>query len=139
MILLDTGGILAALDRSERLHEAARSSLEDTIEDLVLSPFVLAEVDYLLTRNLGSGFARRFIDDVAKGAFDLAGFDVADVRHSREILDRYADLDIGLTDASIVVLAERYATNRVLTLDERHFRAMRTLDGRSFTILPADV
>lgn len=103
-----------------------------------MSPFVLAEVDYLLTRNLGSSFARRFIDDVARGAFDLARFDVADVNRSRAVLDRYADLDIGLTDASIVVLADRYGTDRVLTLDERHFRALRTLDGRPFTLLPAD-
>lgn len=138
MILLDTGGILAALDRSERLHEAARRALDDMTEPLVLSPFVLAEVDYLLTGNLGSSFARRFLDDVARGAFDLARFDVADVNRSRAVLDRYADLDIGLTDASIVVLADRYGTDRVLTLDERHFRALRTLDGKPFTLLPAD-
>jgi predicted nucleic acid-binding protein len=55
------------------------------------------------------------------------------------VIEQYADLRIGVTDASIVVLADRYGTDRVLTLDVRHFRALSTLDGRPFTLLPADV
>jgi predicted nucleic acid-binding protein len=54
------------------------------------------------------------------------------------VVERYSDLRIGLADASIVVLAARYGTARVLTLDERHFRAMRPLQPDAFTILPAD-
>jgi predicted nucleic acid-binding protein len=43
------------------------------------------------------------------------------------------------TDATIAVLAARYATTRVLTLDHKHFRAMQPLQGGgSFTILPGD-
>jgi predicted nucleic acid-binding protein len=51
---------------------------------------------------------------------------------------RYADLDVGLADASIVVLAARHDTRDVLTLDERHFRAVRTLDRKRFRLWPAD-
>ena len=51
---------------------------------------------------------------------------------------RYANLVIGLTDASIVVLAQRHGTLDVLTLDERHFRASRGSDGKPFRVLPAD-
>ena len=54
------------------------------------------------------------------------------------VVERYSDLRIGLADASIVVLAAKYGTTRVLTLDERHFRAMRPLHADAFTILPAD-
>ena len=54
------------------------------------------------------------------------------------MVDRYQEMRIGLTDASLVVLAARYATTRLLTLDERHFRAIRPLRGDAFTILPAD-
>ena len=54
------------------------------------------------------------------------------------VVERYREHDIGLTDASIVVLAGRYGTDRVLTLDERHFRTLRTPAGKPFTILPAD-
>jgi predicted nucleic acid-binding protein len=49
-----------------------------------------------------------------------------------------SDLGIGLTDASLVVLADRYRTNRILTLNERPFRALEPLGGGSFELLPAD-
>jgi predicted nucleic acid-binding protein len=54
------------------------------------------------------------------------------------VLERDRDLEVGLADASIAVLAGRYATNRVLTLDERHFRALRTPANEPFVVLPAD-
>jgi len=54
------------------------------------------------------------------------------------VIERYTDLQIGLADASIVVLAERHAVTEVLTLDERHFRAMRVDRRKRFKILPVD-
>jgi predicted nucleic acid-binding protein len=50
---------------------------------------------------------------------------------------RYGDQKIGLTDASLVVLAQRFATRRILTLDRRHFEVVRPVDGGRFTILPS--
>ena len=137
MILLDTSGLLAALDEASRLHARAQRSLHGANE-WILSPLVLAELDYMITARLGTRAALELLDDVAAGAYELATLTNNDVGAARVVLDRYSDLDIGLTDASIVVLAERYDCNRVLTLDERHFRALRTLDGRPFTLLPAD-
>ncbi len=138
MILLDTSGILAALDKSERLHLSTRDVLLAEAQPAVMSPLVLAEADYLLTRNLGRSFALDLAAEVAVGAYELAPLDREDVGDAVRVLQHYLDLDIGLTDASIVVLAERYGCNRILTLDERHFRALRTLDGRPFKLLPAD-
>jgi predicted nucleic acid-binding protein len=68
----------------------------------------------------------------------FAGFSRADVAQAAGVVERYSDLRIGLAAASILVLAARYGTTRVLTLDERHFRAMRPLHADAFTILPAD-
>jgi predicted nucleic acid-binding protein len=51
---------------------------------------------------------------------------------------RYGDLQIGLADASIVVLAERHGTSDILTLDLRHFQALRVGGRKRFRILPAD-
>lgn len=138
MIVADTSAIFAALDRSQRQHEHVRSFLEDSRDRLVLSPFVLGELDYLLTRRVGNRAALELIRDVESGAYLLAGIAPEDLAASRRVIEQYDDLEIGLTDASIVVLADRYGTDRVLTLDERHFRALRTLDGRPFTLLPAD-
>ena len=62
-----------------------------------------------------------------------------DVAAAASVVADYADLGIGLADASLVVLAGRFETNRILTLDERHFRALRTPAGEPFTVLPADM
>jgi predicted nucleic acid-binding protein len=53
-------------------------------------------------------------------------------------MDRYADLQIGLADASVVVLANRHRTLDLLCTDERHFRALRGSGGKRFRLLPFD-
>jgi len=53
-----------------------------------------------------------------------------------DVVERYADLQLGVTEASLVVLADRYATARLLTLDRRHFDVVRTLGGEPFAVLP---
>jgi predicted nucleic acid-binding protein len=139
MIILDTSGLLAATDAAERTHALTAAALRASEPPRCLSPFVLAELDYLLTTRVSRAAARRLLDEVAGGAYRLEGFGTADVAHSVAILDRYRDLDLGLTDASILVLAERYEARDILTLDERHFRGLRDSRGRSFRILPADL
>ena len=138
MILLDTSGLLAALDASELHHSAAASALKQAGQPRVLSPFVLAELDYLLTRHVSARVARSFLAEVGAGAYELAPFDSEDVSRAVDVLDRHADLGLGLADASIVVLAGRYRTVDVLTLDERHFRAITGPRNRPFRLLPAD-
>jgi predicted nucleic acid-binding protein len=138
VILLDTSGLLAALDASEQHHQAASAALRQAGEPRVLSPFVLAELDYLLGRHVSTDVARSFLGEVAAGAYELAPFDADDVSRAADVLDRYADLGLGLADASIVVLAGRYRTVDVLTLDERHFRAVIGPRNRPFRLLPAD-
>ncbi|MCC6473737.1 MAG: PIN domain-containing protein [Burkholderiales bacterium] len=71
-------------------------------------------------------------------AYRLEPFGAADVARANEVLDQYADLDLGLADASIVVLARRHGLADVLTLDERHFRPLRVAPRRRFRILPFD-
>jgi uncharacterized protein len=138
LILLDTSGLLAAIVEDEPMHGEARRVLEEEPGPRILSPFVLAELDYLLASRGGVESELLFLDEVAESAYDLPPFDVAGVSEAREVIAAYADQEIGLADASIVVLAGRYETERVLTLDERHFRALRSPRGRPFSVLPAD-
>jgi len=56
----------------------------------------------------------------------------------RAVIERYAGLQLGLADASIVVLAERYGCHDVLTLDQRHFRAISDSRDRPFRLFPLD-
>jgi hypothetical protein len=138
LILLDTSGLLAALVADQRRHRQAREALERSGPPFVLSPFVLAELDYLLTRESGTAAELALLAEVAAGAYDLVPFLAEDVSDATAVIERYRDLDLGFADASIVTLAGHFRTERVLTLDERHFRVLRTPLGRPFTILPAD-
>lgn len=137
MIVADTSGVFSALDRSQPRHAAAREVVERD-DVLVLSPFVLAELDYLLATRISIAASLALLHDVRDGAYELAAFTPHDVGEAAALVARYEDLGIGLADASIVVLAKRYDTDCVLTLDERHFRALRTESGGTFQLLPAD-
>lgn len=105
---------------------------------LYLSPFVLQEIDYFASERLGHHRALAILDEVASGGYQLEPFDRADVGVASSVARRYADMRLGLADASIVVIAARHGTDRILTLDERHFRAIRPLQGGAFSVLPAD-
>lgn len=136
MILLDASGLYSALNKAQPFHDPVVRQLERERPPLVLSPFVLAELDYLLLSRGGVAAELAFLDDLA--AYELATLDAADVDACRDVIRAYSDIPVGLADASLVVLAGRYGTERVLTLDERHFRALRTPSRQRFTVLPMD-
>lgn len=138
MIILDTSGLLAAIDASQRHHAAAAAALRAAEPPWLLSPFVLAELDYLLATRVGAAAERALLAEVGRGVYRLEAFDADDVGAADRVIARYADLAPGLADASIVVLAARYGVRDVLTLDARHFRSMRAPGGRPFRLLPAD-
>ena len=138
MIVLDTSGLLAAIDASQRHHAAAAAALRASEAPLLLSPFVLAELNYLLATRVSTKAAAALLDQVADGAYRLEPMTAGDIARASEIIGRYRDLELGVADASLVVLAERYRTSDILTLDQRHFRALDGPGGRPFRILPAD-
>jgi hypothetical protein len=137
VILLDTSGLLAAIDSGQRKHRQAAEGLAAARPPMLLSPFVLAELDYLLLSRVGEGARTSLLREVQRGAYLLEPMAGADVARALEIIERHADLGISLADASIVVLAERHRIRDVLTLDERHFRVLQA-GGKPFRLLPAD-
>jgi predicted nucleic acid-binding protein len=137
LILLDTSGLLGALDASQSHHRKAAASLAAARPPRLLSPFVLAELDYLVASRVGPAARGSLLEEVECGAYLLETFTGADVVRAHAIIQRYADLQISLADASIVVLAERHRVRDVLTLDERHFRVL-AVRGKAFRLLPAD-
>ena len=116
---------------------ACAAALEESSPPLLQSPFVLAELDCLLMRHIGAHAQAALLEEVPRGAYRLEAFGAVDVDLAKDVIERYADLQIGLADASIVVLAERHSVAEVLTLDERHFRAMRILQRRRFKSSPS--
>lgn len=139
MTLIDTSGLLAALFPDQRQHQACAEALAAATRPFLLSPFVLAELDYLVAKLAGSEIALELLREVARGAYRLAPFTSADVEEVAVWIERYRDLEIGLADASIVVLAHRLGIRDLLTLDERHFRTLPGAAGRRFRLLPADL
>jgi predicted nucleic acid-binding protein len=138
VIILETSGMLAAVDASQQRHGAAAAALRAAAPPWVLSPFVLAELDYLLATRMSVEAERALLAEVGRGVYRLEAFGVDEIDAAEQVIGRYRDLAIGLADASLVVLAARYGVRDLLTLDERHFRAMRGPNGRPFRILPAD-
>lgn len=138
MIIADTSGLIAAFGVDAHRHRQARAAFEADPGPVILSPFVLAELDYLLLTRAGVKAELQLLQEVVGGVYELASFDRADAGRAAEVAERYADLKLGLADASIIVLADRYRTTRLLTFDERHFRAVRPLSAAAFTLLPAD-
>ena len=138
MILLDTSGILAAMFEDQKQHEACARVLREAEGDRIISPFVLAEADYLIQKFGGWQAELLFLHEVSRSAYFIAPFDEHDLIEATDIVRLYADMKVGLADASIVVLSNRYDCRDVLTLDLRHFRAFRPKPRRTFRILPAD-
>ena len=138
MIILDTSGLLAAIDASQRQHHEARRALESAPPPWLLSPFVLAELDYLLAARVGEAAERAVLAEVGRGVYRLETFDADDIAAAERFIGRHAGLGLGLADASIAILANRHEVRDLLTLDERHFRALRGPGGRPFRLLPAD-
>jgi predicted nucleic acid-binding protein len=139
LILVDTSGILAALFPDQNRHEECAEVLLSALPPRIVSPFVLAEADFLIQKFGGVDAETLFLGEFARRAYELATFDEDDVEDARRIITKYRSLRIGLADASIAVLSARYDTFDVLTLDERHFRAIRPAPRKNFRILPADM
>lgn len=137
-LILDAAPLVASADAKEPQLEALLRIRDEEEGQLVLPAPVAAEVDYLLGVRFGEAARRAFLNDLAAQRYEVACLEPGDYRTVAELDARYADLGLGLADCSIVVLAERYGTRRLLSFDERHFRAVAPLQGGSFTLLPAD-
>ena len=136
MIIADTSGLLALFNAAEPDHAVVARVVAEERDQLVVSPYVLAELDYLVGSRIGAAAELAMLRELAGGAYHLATIDLDQLATAADVVQRYHDQHIGLADASIVVLAERFRTRRVLTLDRRHFGALRPLAGGAFELLP---
>jgi len=136
--IADSGALYGLYNRRDRHHRALRSAIVREPGAILVPTAILSEVDYLIGAKLGVQAELDLLDDILAGAFTLEPFTLADLRRSRELIEQYGTLDLGLADAAVIAAAERVGTRRILTVDERHFRVVRAADGKPFTLLPAD-
>lgn len=137
-LIIDAAPLVALADELEPAREEILGLLRAERGSLFIPAPVTAEIDYLLDQRFGVAARRAFLEDLAARRFESPGLDSTDYEAALALDRRYADLNLGLADLSVVVLAGRLGTRRILTFDQRHFRAVQPLQGGAFTLLPAD-
>lgn len=138
MIVLDTSFVVALLRQRDARNREAADFYAKAEGGFTTTPLVLTEIDYMLHTRSSSVVVEAFYREVRAGSFGVEWWPKLDVR-AAEVAERYAEIGLGLADASLVALAGELETTRIATFDERHFRALAPLSGgSSFTLLPAD-
>lgn len=139
-IIADSGALFAAYNSTDDHHGIVRDFLGTLDEQLVVPPLILAELDYMAGARLGEPLRATIMGNLVETA-EVAEFTQDMFKTAAEIAAGYADLQLGLTDASVMVTAFEYRTRDILTVDQRHFRAVRPAHGRpgkAFRLLPFD-
>jgi predicted nucleic acid-binding protein len=135
-LLIDASPIVSLTEKTEPRRHLVQDVLRSYSGRLVIPAPVTAEIDYMLEARNGIGANLGFLDDLAAGRFEVECLLPAKYGIVAALQRRYAALSPGLADLSVVVLAQRLNTRRVLTFDARHFRAIVPLQGGQFEILP---
>jgi predicted nucleic acid-binding protein len=133
-VVVDSAFVVALARGRDERHPAARAWIETYDEDLVTSPLAVAEMDYIIGTVQGERGQRALWENLASGVYVVRWWADA-ILEAVEIARRHPW--VGLTDASLVALAGRLRTNRILTFDD-HFRSLTTPGGEPFIVLPAD-
>jgi predicted nucleic acid-binding protein len=142
IIVADTSGLFAAFDAAQPEHDSALALMEHEL--LAISPMVLTELDHLVHRSVGFPAAMRVMAAltarISDGTYKLGELRPADLVTAQDVRAKHEGLRLDLADAIGVVLADRYRTDRIFTLDQRDFRAITPLTAGidAFRILPAD-
>lgn len=131
-LICDTGALIEYLVAGAKNHRRYRRAI-DRARTRYVPGLVLAEVDYSLRHQRAA--MRALMSDVAAGAFTYAAPAVDQLTRAMDIDRRFADLELGLVDASIVALAEELGVRRLATRDVRHFSAVRLRDGSAFELV----
>jgi predicted nucleic acid-binding protein len=134
LAVVDSGPLYAAADADDRDHEASLGALSRADLRLVVPALAVAEATYFVGQRLGPSAESAFLRGI--GTLDVEGPTDEDFARMAELVDQYADFPLGGTDASVIALAERLDASTVLTLDHRHFAAVRPRHRATFELLP---
>ena len=134
--LIDTGGILALLDRTDRWHPSCVDAFHRLRLPLLTSEAVLAELFHLV------GSSRREMEAawkfVRSGALVLGSIETGELPYLHALMSRYRDRPMDFADASLVYLAKRESLSAILTVDRADFATYRIEGRRGFRLLPED-
>ena len=132
--VVDTGALVAAAVESDPLHAQVAAALLDAGFDYIIPAMCVAEAAYLIARDLGPEREAVFLESLCSA--DVIAPEADDWMRIGALVRHYGDFPLGGTDASVVTLAERLATDVIVTLDHRHFRAIKPRHCEFFRLLP---
>lgn len=135
LAVVDSGPLYAALTEDDQDHARCVEALADPTLQLFIPAMVVAEVCYLAGQRLGARVEAGFLAALAE--YDVRAPAGEDWLRMADLVRQYADLPLGATDASVVALAERIGATSIITLDRRHFSAIKPRHCESFRLLPA--
>lgn len=130
----DASVLYAAADADDPDHGSCLEQLQRADLHLIVPALALAEVSYLLGERLGARADAAFMRTMATQEVEQPTPE--DFTRIAELIEQYADFPLGGVDASVIALAERLETPLVLTLDRRHFAAVRPSHCDSLRLLP---
>src|SRR5579863_3874615 len=132
--LIDTGVILALLDRADKWHASCVDAYHRMPLPLLTTEAVLAEVFHLTYRNLRD--VRGIWTLLQSGAVHMSVIDHDELPNIHALMSQYADRPMDFADATLVHLAARESLSAILTVDHDDFETYRIAGRKRFTILP---
>ncbi|MCT9932931.1 PIN domain-containing protein [Planotetraspora sp. A-T 1434] len=133
--LLDTGPLIAVVDRDDKHHASCVRLLEQLEGPLLLPSSILIEAGWTINRHMGPRVHAQFLD-LAIEEFELVDLLPADVRRMAELVRLYRDARLDPADVSVVAIAERLNVAQIATLDRRDFTLIRPRHVPTFALLP---
>jgi hypothetical protein len=134
LAVVDTGPLYAVVDEDDADHTRCRAVLEDAGHRLIIPALVVAEATYLIGTRLGPDIEAQFLRTLA--SMDVEAPTPDDWPRIADLVEQYGDFPLGGADASVIALAERLDVETIVTLDDRHFRAVRPRHRQAFRLLP---
>jgi predicted nucleic acid-binding protein len=135
-LVIDTGPLYAAIDRSDPEHASVVEALRSTPRPHVLPSPVLVEIDYWIRKFLDLSAFDALVQDIVAGRYELEPVAERDLERIAELESQYREADIGFVDAAIAATSERLDIGTLLTFDRRHFAMIRPQHVTSFNLKP---
>ena len=133
-VLLDTGPIIAILDRDEKWHHACLAIAKSLPAPLLTSEAVLTEVFHFVGDRADQiDTAWQFL---RSGVIAVAPIGEEAWPELHALMLKYADRPMDYADATLVYLAEKESINTVFTIDFSDFQTYRIGGNRKFRIVP---
>jgi len=139
VIVCDTGPLVAAaLSKDPDHHRCVElfTGMHLAGRQMLLPAPIVAEVGYLLGTRAGARAEAVFLRSLAAHDFVPVELEQSDYDRMADLVESYADLPLGTSDAAVIALAERLGITEIATLDRRHFTVVRPRHGASLTLFP---